>query len=277
MVGKLLTLLVLSGAAVTLGAGTFVPTSAADDDASTPVTLPDAPLTFDLATPIPHRERIEPTMPPSPSCDERPAVRGEARTTIQSAYAASHAAIDRLHAERGPRYGETLTGADAMLRQIAETADRAIVDLAPCADVLVHQVAERATAAMETVVSVTAGATAPTPPPREKPTATRKPKSTASTCDGRAAAATKQLTASFDAFHSANDKLLSEARASTSAAAAVKSADKLIHSTYESTKTRILKAGCADGAGTALAASAANTFEGAYEAAKGAVAGQKRR
>ncbi len=297
MAGKLLALLaggkaaVLSGvlvassAALTLGAGPQASTPAPEKEA--PAEIVEMPATVvGAATPIPHRDRAEPTPTPVRACDEHPAVRGETRAAVQDAYDRYHASIERLRSERGAsRYAATLTNADAMLRTIVDTADRAIADLPACSseaapeasvEGLARQVAERAAAAMETVANLTRGATATAPatPAPAKPRATEKPKS--KTCDERVAAAKKELTASFDRFHSANDKLLSAAKGSEAATAAVKSADKLIHSTFDATKARILRSGCTDGAGTALAAGAASTFEGAYSAAKGVVASRKR-
>ncbi len=149
-----------------------------------------------------------------------------------------------------------------------------------------QQVAERAVAAMETVYNLSKSAAEATPTPKPTPKATPKPTERSKTekaratakptrtpsCDDKIYAAKKVLAAAFERFHSQNDVLwkLAEKIENEKLAGIVKYSDKTMHSTYDSTKEAILRAGCAENVGMQLATKAADTFERAYTASRAA-------
>lgn len=144
-----------------------------------------------------------------------------------------------------------------------------------------QQLADRAVAAMETVYNLAKSAAEATPKPTpkapEKPKATEKPRTAAKptrtpSCDDKAYAAKKVLAAAFERVHSQNDLLwkLAEKLGNEKVFAIVKASDKTMHTTYDSTKEAILRAGCAENVGMQLATKAADTFERAYMSARAA-------
>jgi hypothetical protein len=147
--------------------------------------------------------------------------------------------------------------------------------------VTMQRVAERAVAAMETVYNLakSAAEATPSPKPTPKQKATEKPRSPENakptrtpSCDDKIYAAKKVLAAAFERFHSQNDLLwkLAEKLDDEKVFAVVKASDKTMHTTYDSTKEAILKAGCAENVGMQLAMKAADTFERAFISARAA-------
>lgn len=328
--GALSGVLIVAGAVVTVTGGNGVTTITVEHPSPSPIALAPpqpAPSPLEKADPskppqVPpegskEREQRRVSSPPAESCDDEAHARSAARQKVQAAFSKYHAALEQLRKERNSsRAAETLKKADALLREIAEKADRILKELGRCphhddedrdededdaqdedrdendegetvsaasrveADSLtMQQVAERAVAAMETVYNLAKGAAeaTPTPKPTEKPRprATPKPSRTPG-CDDRIHASKKQLAASFERFHSANDRLLKEVAsfAGERTLAALKAADKVMHQTYDSSRDAILKAGCADAAGARVAADAAGMFERAYLSAKAAVSAE---
>lgn len=220
---------------------------------------------------------------PAPlSCAVETATRDVAYARVEAAFVRLRSALEDL---RGTRPPATVAQAADMLRMTAERAEKVIAEIGQCREgdasepverdgEDMDQVAERAVAAMETVYNLAKDAVlvAPaTPKPPEKGKAAPAPSKTPS-CDDRAYAAKKVLAASFEKYHGQNDILWKKAEARKSSAfAAVKSADKLMHDTYDATKSAILRGGCAGDAGMQLAKTAGATFERAYVAAKAAM------
>lgn len=301
--------IVVAGAVMTVGGASGVtavtveepPLSPAARTAAAPVPSPLALV--EVPTPATQRDAEgEPRAAvgtPDP-CEDEADARGEAREKVRSAFATYDAALEQLRAQRAAsRLALTLERADAMLGDIAEKADALIAEMAECA----RPVAERAVAAMETVYNLARGATAATPQPTAKPLippggpvvlparptpkATQKPRLTdrpkatpkptrTPGCDDRVHTSKKQLAATFDTFHSANDKLLAQIRsfASGRVVAAVKAADKVLHTTHDTSRAAIAKAGCADAVRAQTVMSAAGAFERAYLGAKAAASAE---
>jgi hypothetical protein len=207
--------------------------------------------------------------------------RTEARERLSSAFVTYRNSLDELRAShRGDRATETLERAAAMLREIADKADRALAEM--CDDVAV--VADRAIAAMETVVNLakTAAEATPTPKPTEKakPKATTKPTAKASrtpSCDDRLYENKLKVYAAFEKYHALHDKLYyAYKRSHSPLAKTVLANDELMHRTYDEAKHAILSSGCAGDLGAGIAARAAATFERAYQSSAQAVAAQGR-
>lgn len=275
------------------------PTAAAIDEPAVPavgVHVPDEDDATDTdERPGDARRGRAVRTPAPPSCATELQARTDAHQKVAAAFARLQGALEEL---RGVRPAATLTQAAEMLRQIAEKADRAITEIGECREGDVSepvdqdgedlgQVGDRAVAAMETVYNLAKSAALAPPPPTalEKPKATSKPTPKATSkpaktpsCDDRIYEAKKALAASFDRFHSQNDVLWKQAEKTASPAfTTVKSADKVLHATYDSTKAAILKAGCADGAAMKLARGAADAFERTYLAARSAMESSARR
>jgi hypothetical protein len=171
-----------------------------------------------------------------------------------------------------------------MLREIADKADRALAEM--CDDVAL--VADRAIAAMETVVNLarTAADATPRPRPTEKaratPKPTERPRSAAKpsrtpSCDDRLYESKLKMHAAFERFHALHDKLyFAHKRSASAVARTVIANDELMHRTYDEAKHRIAGAGCAGDLGAGIAARAAATFERAYQSSAQAVAAQGR-
>lgn len=294
--------IVVAGAVMTVGGASGVtavtveepPLSPAARTAAAPVPSPLALVR--VPTPATQRDGESPPRAavgtPDP-CEDEADARGEAREKVRTAYATYDAALEQLRAQRAAaRIALTLERADAMLGDIAEKADALIAEMAECA----RPVAESAVAAMETVYNLARGAAAATPQPtarplippaRPTPKATQKPqradrpKATAKPtrtpgCDDRVNTSKKQLAATFDTFHSANDKLLAQIRsfASQRVVAAVKAADKVMHTTHDTSRAAIAKAGCADAVRAQTVMSAAGAFERAYLGSKAAASAE---
>ena len=277
MLEKLL-LLIAAGAAVTVTSGGVAivraeqPSPSQTVEISEPtrpplaIAAPPKPSEEDEREQRPEPETKRPAAAPAPAtCVD---ARDEARKAVQAGYARFHAAVEQL---RGERAADTIARADAMLREIAEKADRALGEMGGCGDLA--QVAERAVAAMETVFNVTKSAATPKPTERPRPTEKPKPKKTPS-CDERVVAPAKKLLgAAFEHYHSKNDELWEQAEALDNDAVftVVKNADHVMHTMYDQSKEQIARAGCAEGLGMQIAQQAATTFERAYSVSKAAM------
>lgn len=225
---------------------------------------------------------------PERSCAAGATARAKARERVAAALATHRAALDEVRATpRSDRALEALEKADAMLREIAEKADHALAEM--CDEVGV--VADRAVAAMETVVNLARSAATATPTPTtrpsEKPRPTEKPKETAKatskptrtpSCEDRLYQNKLKMAAAFEKWHGLHDRLYFEYKRSTNTAMArtVIANDALLHSTYEDAKKKILSAGCAGDFGAAHAALASANFERTYFGSAAAVASVKR-
>lgn len=218
-------------------------------------------------------------LPPVRACEVSDEARAEARERVASALVLIRATLDELRAaQRSHKGTKTLDQAKEMLRELAENADRALVEM--CGDV--QAVADRAVSAMETVVSLArqAATATPSPKPTEKPRATPAPTTKPSrtpSCDDRLYATKLALHAAFERFHSLHDKLyFAHKRSSTELARLVIANDEAMHRTYDESKQRILSSSCAGDMGAAIAAKAAATFERLYQSSAQAVAAQSR-
>lgn len=290
-------MLIVAGAVVTVTAGGGITAVTIDPPSPTAsIELPAEPLVAadedgedaddpeDEDTDEP--ERVAREERPGRNADTTCAVddgqRLEARERVASAFVAARDAIEQLRGTlRGAHAVETLNNADAMIREIADKADRALADM--CADENVGMIADRAVAAMETVVNLskTAATVTPTPKATQKPKATpkptEKPKRTPS-CDDRLYANKLKMAAAFEKYHTLNDKLYASVKRSASQATvqAVLASDKVMHTTYDAAKREILSSGCAGDAGAAAASRAASAFESAYLRSAAAVAAERR-
>jgi hypothetical protein len=297
--GALSGVLLVAGTLVTVTAGGGVTIVELEDHASSspslevPIEAPDDDADEE------DEEEPEATPPagkpvalkPETSCSTAAeTARTEARERLSSAFVTYRNALDELRAShRSERAKETLERAEAMLREIADKADRALAEM--CDDVAV--VADRAIAAMETVVNLarTAAEATPTPKPTEKakPKATKpteKPRSPAKatakpsrtpSCDDRLYESKLKVYAAFERYHALHDKLyFAYKRSGSPIAKTVLANDELMHRTYDEAKHAILSSGCAGDLGAGIAARAAATFERAYQSSAQAVAAQGR-
>jgi uncharacterized protein YfcZ (UPF0381/DUF406 family) len=220
---------------------------------------------------------------PERACEVSDDARTQARERVASALVQMRATIDELRgAHRSEKAAKALEQAEEMLRELADKADRALVEM--CGDV--QAVGDRAVAAMETVVSLArqAAAVTPSPKPTEKPKATPRPTpkptpkpSRTPSCDDRLYATKLTLHAAFERYHALHDRMyFAHKRSSTELAKLVIANDELMHRTYDESKQRILASGCAGDMGAAIAAKAAATFERLYQSSAQAVATQSR-
>lgn len=309
--GALSGVLIVAGAVVTVTAGGGVTTVAIEP--RSPTVSVEAPADLqpleeadedgdeaDEPEDTDEPERVAREERPERNADTTCAVddgqRLEARERVASAFVAARDAIEQLRGTlRSAHAVETLKNADAMLREIADKADRALTDM--CADENVGMIADRAVAAMETVVNLskTAATVTPTPKATQKPKATPKPtekpkaaaKPTAKptpkpartpSCDDKLYANKLKMASVFEKYHTLNDKMYASVKRSASRATvqAVLASDKVMHTTYDAAKREILSSGCAGDAGAAAAGRAASAFERAYLSSAAAVASERR-
>lgn len=216
--------------------------------------------------------------------------------------AATYAAIDSSDA----LLIEIRTQADAALAEvglcIADVASVGAIAFQGAGALALVEVSDRAIAAMETVYNLARSAVmaelerlAPKATPKPTPKKTESPrdkqkweeeqarkqqerakKEQWQRCDETVHAAKKRLHASFEQYHGGNDKLIWEIKkwASDSAMKTLHHNDEIFHRTYDDTRERILRAGCAtgEGSGMALAARAEIVFRQTYESSRGAAA-----
>lgn len=185
--GALSGVLIVAGALVTVSSGNGVTTATGEHPAPSVEASaePELPRVWDIDDAEPPEPVAEAARDEDPRAAERApsscaeSASSEARAQVQTAFARYHAALQQLRREHtSSRAAETLTKADAMLREIAEKADGLLSEMGGCEG----QVGERAAAAMETVYNLakSAATAAPTPKPAEKakPKPTAKPKAT---------------------------------------------------------------------------------------------------
>jgi len=177
---------------------------------------------------------------PERACAVADDVRAQARERVASALVQMRATIEELRAaHRSERSAKALDQADEMLRELADKADRALVET--CDDV--QTVAGRAVSAMETVVSLArqAATVTPTPKPTARPTA--KPSRTPS-CDDRLYETKLRRRAAFERYLALHDKLyFAHKRSGTELAKIVIANDEQMHRAYDESKRQILGAG----------------------------------
>lgn len=302
--GALSGVLIVAGAVVTVTAGGGVTTVTLDEPSPTPsLEAPAAvePEPLETEEEDPDETADEPrerdgreerlARGPDASCQDGEAARTEARERVASAFVQYRNALDELREQhRSARAVETLTKAETMLREIADKTDLILAELSECGR---SHVADRAIAAMETVVNLAKSAATATPKPTEKAKATpkptqkakvtEKPKATSKqartpSCDDKLYANKLKMVAAFERYHTLHDKLYAAIKRSASKATvdAVLANDKVMHTTYDGSKSEILRSGCGGDAGAGAAARAAATFERAYLSSVTAVASEQR-
>lgn len=292
--GALSGVLLVAGTIVTVTAGNGITTVTVEHPYIDPISIElpavdpedeepdeDADEEEDKAAPV--------ALKPQPACDVTDETRTLARERVASAFNQQHAALEELREKsRHEKAHKALEQAGEMLEEIADKADRALTEM--CGDV--QTVADRAVAAMETVISLarTAATVTPSPKPTEKPKATpkqtEKPKTTAKatpkpsrtpSCDDRLYENKMKMYAVFEKYHSMHDKMyFAYKRTSSDLAKLVLANDELMHRTLDESKHAILSSGCAGDLGASVAARAAATFERAYQSSAQAVASQGR-
>ncbi len=147
--GALGGLLILAGAVVTVTSGNGVTTVTIEHPSPPPMVETSAKLTpspLESAGPStpPKRDEGEkrdegdkrPATAPAPaSCEAEIRARNDARQKVQASFAKYHAALEQLRGEHpAARAAETLKKADAMLREIAEKAQRILGEMGACPD-----------------------------------------------------------------------------------------------------------------------------------------------
>ena len=307
-------IILAGGAIVSASTSAGVATVAMQDPTPTPIVQPlegSEPFEFEVTLDEPTEGAEETQAPPAdPGCGDDAAARQEARQRVHETFTKYHTALGQLRSELGGRGSAkahaAIEQADALLKEIRTHADRAIVEMrcgraADVDEVLVqaaalalrgdaasmHEVADRAQGAMETVynlarATVLAEIEALRPKPTAKPTAkpTTKPRNEwgkarekPARCDDQMYAAKKQLHEVFEEVHGANDKLIWELKkwAAEGTLSALHRADKVMHETYDRTKEAIHRAGCATGesGGMALAERAGAVLRQTFSGSRG--------
>ena len=173
--GALSSVLVVAGAVATVSASNAVTPVTVTASVTPTATVTARPAPTPTATPAPTpkpHEAAEPSVAPiepaAPASDGPCAgdvhTRTDARTAVQDAFARLLAGLEQLR--RGGR-GDVIERAAAMLRELAQTAGRAIEEMPACADA--PPIAQKAIDAMETVFNLAKKAALATPTPKPTP------------------------------------------------------------------------------------------------------------
>ncbi|MGH2378984.1 MAG: hypothetical protein ACRDGT_10975 [Candidatus Limnocylindria bacterium] len=256
-------------------------------------------LVYDLArsTVLTELERLRPTPTPKPKAtpkssekakgreDDRK--REESRKREKSERARCDETVHAAKKRLGRAFEEFHGGHDKLIRELKKWADERTLQVLHKNDEILHRtydgtkerilrtgcasgeesgmaLAERAAALLQQTYGESRGialAASAHKPNRER-------------CKEQMHAAKKVLYTNFEHFHGANDRLWKAKDGfSKSTSGAIKSADRIIHETYDRTKQGVHRAACGPNGSSAmeLAANAAGVFEKAHQTARVAV------